>query len=354
VSGVLHRYAIDVLDEEGRLLARVAIEPDWQPAFDWTYFDGLRAGVLPAVTRAGAGTVEPLWDDRTGAPYVAGFRVGVRAGDRAVVRTIPARYLERLAHEASSAVVARHGLPPGTVVRWIARAEPSVAGSTTESDDLDVEPVGQPLAIDEAPLAAFLAGAAVRDGTPSAGASPPVFFPAVVLEEAKALPRAAGDVETGGVLVGKLHRDTASGDDGRRELFIEITAQIPARHAVASATTLAFTPDTWAAVRSALAERDRHDEILCGWWHSHLDWCRLRACPPERRQTCSGARPFLSAEDFHLTASVFSAGHQLALLISDSIGGSTASLYGWSEGLVVARDFHVLTKGATHAETFPH
>ena len=56
------------------------------------------------------------------------------------------------------------------------------------------------------------------------------------------------------------------------------------------------------------------------------------------------ARPFLSAEDLHLTASVFSAGHQLALLISDSIGGSTASLYGWSEGLVVARDFHVISR----------
>lgn len=348
---VSHRWAVDVLAEDGRLLDRAAIEPDWEAALDWTHFDGVRAGVLPAVTRAGSGTVEPVWDARTGAPYVSGFRAAVAAGDRSITRTIPGRYLERVAQDVATTVVARRGLPAGTIVRWVVRADPITEPEVAEFDDLDVAPVGDPLAIGEAPLAAFVAAATLAaSGEADAHSSPlPVFMAAAVLDEAKALARAAGDVETGGVLLGRLHRDTARDGTGRRELFVEVTAQIAARHTIATATTLAFTPETWAAVRADVAARPR-GEVLCGWWHSHLDWCRLRDCPVEKRRTCSGARPFLSAEDLHLTASVFSAGHHLALLISDSTaGGPTASLYGWSEGLVVARDFHVLSKGAPHA-----
>ena len=127
----------------------------------------------------------------------------------------------------------------------------------------------------------------------------------------------------------------------------------------ATSTRMTFTPGTWAAARTALAARGR-GELLCGWWHSHCDWCRLRNCPLERRRTCTASHPFFSREDVHLHAACFPAGYHVALLVSDSAatGGLTVSAFGWSQGMVVARGLHVLPavqaaseKGAVHAES---
>ena len=156
------------------LLARVAIEPDWQPAFDWTSLrrsprrrSARRHARRRRHRRAALGRSAPARRTWPGSASASAPATGPSSA--------PSRRAiwSASSHEASSAVVARHGLPPGTVVRWIARAEPSVAGSARRRSTTSTSSrSGQPPAIDEAPLAAFLAGAAVRDGAPSAGASP--------------------------------------------------------------------------------------------------------------------------------------------------------------------------------------
>lgn len=341
---VRHGYALEILRDDGHTIEQVAITPDWQPAVDWTHFDGVRAGVLPAITRTDPGTIEPVWDTRIGAPYVAAFRITVEhgAGGPTVTREIPRRYLHRLAGEVSADVVRRHAIPAGTDLRWVVRADPASAVEGDAPDDFcSVVPHAQPWPITEAPLARFLA-AATPSGTPGVPADAdamPVFIARAVLDAAHTRARDTPDVESGGVLAGTLHRD----DTDAATLFLEITALLPAAHGVAATTAFTFTADTWATAHAALTARGV-GESLAGWMHSHLNWCRVRGCPEERWASCTGAQPFFSAEDVHLHATCFPAGWQVGLLISDSpaAGGLAASLYGWSDGLVVPRPFHVL------------
>jgi hypothetical protein len=339
-------YAIELLNDAGRAIGSVGVTPDWQPAVDWTHFDGVRAGILPAHARTDPGTIEPLWQTDLGAPYVRGFRVRVHAGGQTAVREIPRRYLQRLASETAATLARRLGIAPETDLRWMVTARPAATSAAEVTDDgFAIAPDVRAWPVVDTSLDAFFA-AAMRVGT--ADEQLPVFFPPTVLEETHALARAAGDVETGGALLGRLHRDTA----GRRELFVEVTAQLPARQTVATASTITFTAATWAAIQAEIARRGR-DEILVGWHHSHCDWCRLRGCPLARRRTCSGANPFFSAEDVHLHTTLFPAGYQVALLVSDSAatGGLTSSLYGWSEGLVAPRSFHVLLQKVSDAHS---
>jgi len=340
-----YRYAIDLLAEDGRPLGRVAVRPDWRAALGWVHFEGIREGTLRPVTSMGPGTVEPIWDGRAGKPYVGAFRAAV--GDRGVevVREIPRRYLRGFAAEAFAGLVEQGVLQPGTPVRYVVVAFPTTERATAHQPDgsgFSVEEVERPLPLTDAPLAAFFGRSVVAEPPEIAGFMP-VFVPQRVLDEAVALSRKAADVETGGVLVGTLHRDSGAGAASAPALFVEITAQIPAPYTLSASTKLTFTADTWQAVQAALELR-RRDEMMLAWWHFHPDFCRLGECPPERRQRCTGARPFFSAEDVHLHATCFPAAYHTALLISDglSTGGMTPSLFGWWQGMVVRRGFHVL------------
>jgi hypothetical protein len=172
-----------------------------------------------------------------------------------------------------------------------------------------------------------------------------VFVPAQVIEEAQEQSRSAGSVETGGVLVGHLHRDV-----GGSELFVEVTAQIPAPHTEANAVKLTFTADTWVAVRAALALRKRN-EVWLAWWHFHPAPCVMNDCPPEKRAQCPATSAFFSADDIALHTALFSRAFNTALLISATGGGAlSVALYGWRQGMVVPRGFHVLTTTANQYE----
>ena len=350
-----YRYAIEILTPDGQALGRVAATPDWAAALEWVRFEGIRAGRFPPVTAAVRGEVEPVWDGRTGPPYVTAFRAVV-GGDEEVAREIPKHYFRDLAQEAAAGLVERGVLEAGDAFRWVVSAFPAagplvVATAESANDPFRIQAVERPLPLDDAPLGAFLERAVAVDADEAAGGVP-VFVPGHILDEAVARARAAGDVETGGVLVGSLHRDGAAPAGETPALFVEVTAQVPALHTVSASTKLTFTADTWAAVHAAIALR-RRDETILGWWHAHPDFCRLRGCPPERRATCVVSSPFLSAEDVHLTATCFPSAHHLALLVSDNTAsGMTCSLFGWWQGMVGRRGFHIL-KGATHAAHTP-
>src|SRR5262249_54436313 len=207
-----------------------------------------------------------------------------------------------------------------------------------------IEDDPRPLRLIAAALTAFRARSVAVAADPPGAL--PIFIPRRILDETIAAARATGgEIETGGILLGALHRDP-----GAPALFLEVTEQLPAEHPRAESTRLPFTAETWGAVHAALEFRG-DAQLLVGWWHYHPDFCAIRRCPPERRARCTATSAFFSAEDVRLTTVCFPAPHQIALLLSASTAsGITASMYGWSQGMVAARGFHVLhdapTKGA--------
>jgi hypothetical protein len=165
----------------------------------------------------------------------------------------------------------------------------------------------------------------------------PVFIPRQVFEEASAITRQAGAKETGGILIGHLRRDPEAA-----EIFLEVTAQIPARDAEADLTSLKFTPEVWTEVRAAIELR-RRGEIMLGWWHSHpvREWCR--ECPIERQQKCAMASEFFSAHDRHLHRTVFPGAHSIALVANDTATDEvTFSAFGWRRGVIEPRGVYMV------------
>jgi proteasome lid subunit RPN8/RPN11 len=121
----------------------------------------------------------------------------------------------------------------------------------------------------------------------------PVFIAQALIEQAVERVITADTLETGGILLGRLHRDVNLSDG----VFLEITAQIPARHTEEREMQVTFTQQTWAAARDALALR-RSDEQIIGWFHSHPDFCAR--CAPEKRAACALSGIFFSSADCSL------------------------------------------------------
>jgi len=342
-----YTYALDFYRADGTPLGQRPLEPDWTPALEWVHFEGIREGRLPAVmavSRApGTCRVEPVWHPESGQPFVSAFRVVLSAnGAGAVSRQIPTTYLRGPAQQAAAAFVEQGLLQTGEAFRYLVSAfaeRRPVRLPDFADGGFAVEEIAQPLPLNAASLEAFLSGA-VRDGGEPVDGDFPVFVRQALVDEALELSRQAADVETGGVLVGLLHHDSSV-----PEVFVEVTAQIAAPHTEAAATKLTFTPDTWAAVRAALALRKR-GELMVGWWHYHPDFCRLRNCPEATRRLCTASSAFFSGEDVALHTALFARAYNTALLISDSAAsGLTTSAFGWRQGMVTARQFYTVESG---------
>jgi proteasome lid subunit RPN8/RPN11 len=344
----IYSYTLDFYRIDGTAVGQRPLEPDWTPALEWAHFEGIREGRLPAVmavNRApGACRVEPVWHPQSGQPHVSAFQVVLSAnGSGTVSREIPTTYLRARAQQVAATLVDEGMLQTGEIFRYRVSAF-ARSRTTRASEPVDggftVEEIAQPLPLKTAPLEAFLTGAGPAGsaaGREADAADFPVFVRQAVIDEALELSRQAGDVETGGVLVGFLYRDPSV-----PEVFAEVTAQIAAPHTEAASTKLTFTPDTWAAVRAALALRKR-GELMVGWWHYHPDFCRLRQCPEEKRRVCTASSAFFSSEDIALHTALFARAYNTALLISDSAAaGFTASAFGWRQGMVTARGFYTL------------
>jgi proteasome lid subunit RPN8/RPN11 len=173
----------------------------------------------------------------------------------------------------------------------------------------------------------------------------PLFIAREVIDQAMEMSQRAGDVEVGGVLVGRLRHDASV-----PEIFVEVTGLIPAQHTLASATKVTFTPETWAAVDAAIALR-RRNEVKAGWAHFHPMFCRQ--CSADRRANCIFNKPFFSDEDCHLHRVCFSRAHHVALLVSDTPAeGMVITTYGWSKGMMKERGFWA-APGASHVDRSP-
>jgi proteasome lid subunit RPN8/RPN11 len=334
-----YRYALDFFREDWSPLGQVPVTPDWEPALEWVHFVGIRQGRLPAVMAVSAGTVEPIWHPQSGEPHVARFRVVISGnGSGEVASEIPTAYFRGLAQQVSSTLVEKGKLKPGELFQYLVCTFPQRQTEpfreSPQAGRFSVEEVAQPLPLDETPLEPFLSESVLCREDDHAEEDLPVFIPQKVLDEAAALAREADGVETGGMLVGKLHRDS-----NVPEIFVEITAQIPARHTHSQPTKLTFTAETWTAVEVAIKLRKK-DELMLGWWHSHPDFCQN--CEPERRKICKLSQPFFSSEDCALQRAIFSRAFNTGLLVSDrGAEGLAYNLFGWRQGMIASRGFYV-------------
>lgn len=323
-----YRYTLEIRAADGRDLGDFPVEPDWLPAIEGTAFEGVRRGHFETLEAAPPGAVTPSWHASLGEPYVERFRV--RVGDE-LATELGTSYLAADARRVSAALVAGGQLAAGETFTYAvcAFAGPDAGG---DDDDLDVEPLSAAPAFVDSSLREWIAAAVVHGELHPDDL--PVFVPRHVLDEAVARAREAGDVETGGVLLGRLHRDRRA-----PEVFVEITAQIPAASVCAAATRLTFTPETWAAADAARALR-RRGEASLAWWHLHPWFCTR--CPEQRRRLCVFARSVFSHDDVHLHRVCFGRPYQVALLLSDHGGDALeVALYGWRRGVVEERGFYV-------------
>ncbi len=329
------QYVLELYGDNGDALGRTPVEMDWLPAIEYAHFSAIRAGTLPAVTVAPPSRVEPIWDSDSGKPYISGVRIVLEATGGSLSAEVPTEYFNAVAREASAEYVTDGRLKAGQTFRYRVTvfAADARGGPAPAEPGPEVEAVEQALSILDTPLAGFLDKAfLVGHDDPD---DVPVFVPHQIIEEAQGLVREAGEVETGGVLLGRLHRDT----NHRQTIFVELTAQIPAAHTRREATRLTFTPDTWAAAQAALDLRNAGESIL-GWWHSHPNWCRN--CDPARQKVCPLGGIFFSSDDLSVQRTVFFRAYHLGLLLSDRRAGIIPALFGWKRGTVTSRAFHLL------------
>lgn len=331
-----HRFALLYTRPEGSALGQLPLAPDWEPAVEWATFSALRSGIHQA--RAN-GTVVPIADARLGWPYAAGFRVELEGSEpRPPACDFPATYFAREARRGSSELVESGKLRDGDSFsyRLLTFPCPSAPTSADSVQAFDVAEETRPLAITTASLASLLAAAHPFGAVDEA--LNPVFIPQSVLDEAQTLVEAAGAREVGGILVGRIQHDPTIPDLG-----VVITAQIPARLALGEPDTLTFTAETWAAVEAAIRLR-QSDEHILGWWHSHPArfLCREKPCPPEARRACPLQRGMFSLHDLNLHETVFAKAFQLALVVTFADDGCHHALYGWDQGVVRQRGYHVL------------
>lgn len=342
-----HRYTLELYKREPKAyLGAVPVVPDFEPALEWANFRAVRYDpARPLVLDGTPGWVEPRWDEDRGEPYVGGLRAVVAAEGRpAVAADIPLGYFSDLAQAASAQFVTSGELASGEIFEYRVCAYPSTRRDHEErrpEEIFAVQPVPQEVPLDGRSLDDFMAD------SPACGEveaeSMPAFVPREVLAEVAAMMDQAGDLETGGILIGHLHRDQR-----RPEVFLEVTAQVPAEHAEHELSRLTFTPDTWAAVDAALELRGRGERYV-GWWHTHPSgqWCQQ--CPPETQARCraAGKTPgdFFSTHDAALHRAVFPRAYSVALVLAGNCRPEADPVwksYGWQYGLIRARGFYIL------------
>jgi proteasome lid subunit RPN8/RPN11 len=251
---------------------------------------------------------------------------------------VPNSYFKSLAADASAPLVQKGSLQSGEHFDYLITAFPSppaVRGGAQPRVRFEIEEVPTPLPLKSSLLEDFIARSISAGDQHEEDIQ--VFIPHPVLAEADQMTREAAGVETASVLIGHMHRDRTGA-----ELFLEVTAQIPARNSQGTATKVTFGPETWNAVLAAIALRGENEQWI-GWFHSHpaSAWCSAK-CSPEERACCPLQRSFFSADDCDVHRTVFSKAFHIALLVTNTDAGLQRALFSWRNGVIVERGFHII------------
>jgi len=338
-----YQYTVVLYREDGAPIGHAAVATDFEPALEWARFLGMRLGRVSPVLSADGGEIAPIWDPHSGEPFIAGFHAAVAGGNgREFGCDIPIQYFRGAARNLAARYVQDGLLKEKERFLYGAAALPRPDAPTCAAEAptrCTVRRLEQRLPLNDLSLDRLLGRAEV--GKVVDPVDMPVFIPREVLEEAAVLTRQAGSLETGGILVGWLHRDASC-----PEIFAEVTAQIPAQHTQSDLTRLTFTADTWTAARAAIEARGR-GELMLGWWHSHSymkEGCK--ECG-HQKPGCQGRAEFFSTEDCSLHRTVSHRAFCVGLVVSNSpCEGLTEVLFGWRHGMIAHRGYHILPSPA--------
>lgn len=337
---------LEIRDKDSsELLARTPIEANFSPVLDCNYLDrARRTSEDSLVLDHGDDVVEPIWHRDLGEPFIQGFQAQLHNGEKTDVsldvlatatRPAVARLIEQRKIAKDQAVLMRF-----TAQHKTTQPASTSFGSGSGSGfgfGFEVEEASPPIPLQRGQLLNRVRISETYDDEHSEGQNDfPVFIDRSVIEQACDLTTAAGAVETGGILIGRLRRDSAP------ELYLDVTALIPARKAEGQLTRLQFTPECWTDVDAALRLRNQ-SEIMVGWFHSHpaRHWCA--ECPVEKQRECKVSGEFFSHHDEALHETVFPRAFNVALVISDSLAdGLTWPLFGWRSGLVERRGYSIV------------
>jgi proteasome lid subunit RPN8/RPN11 len=330
---------MDLRKRDGTPLGQIPVAADWEPAWEAARFLAIRRFPRAAIGANAVAEVRPAWHEDLGPPYVSAVDVALHVpGAGKLSCRVPNSFFKSLASDASVPLVKKGSLQAGEHFNYLISAFPSppaVRDVAQLRARFEIEEVPTPLPLkssllDDFSARSFPAGEQNEEDIP-------VFVHQHVLAEADQLTRDAAAVETASVLIGHMHRDTSGGD-----LFLEVTAQIPARNSQATALKVTFGPETWNAVQSALALRSGNEQWV-GWFHSHpaASWCNPD-CPPENRAKCPMQRSFFSADDCDVHRTVFFKAFHIALLVTNTDAGLEHALFSWRNGVIVQRGFQIL------------
>jgi len=334
-------YAAFELPDGGRV-GDVPLDVDFIPALRWAEFEQDVLHDRPPENRSAHSLIEPVWSPQGSPPYVGGIRIH-RSEEGSDAVDFPLSYFSNSVIAASGQLVTSGALVAGQRFDYKVFALADAQRPEAPASEVKVVAAEEPLAIERIDMAPFMAAAELHAGSAAAPASSsapgdsnamPIFVPQQALDEATELAQAAGEIETGGILVGKLCRDS---DD---RLFCRVTAQIPAEHTSATRQSLRFTPATWVSVEAAIKLRGMA-EIPLGWWHQHPHFCLK--CSPEQRALCPFSSPAFSAADRDLHREVFQKPWSIGLLLS-FLGDERPSydVFAWNQGQIEAVKYYTL------------
>ncbi|MDH3716242.1 MAG: Mov34/MPN/PAD-1 family protein [Gammaproteobacteria bacterium] len=327
---VPYRFVAEVLNASG---ARIGDYPltgvDFEPAVQCAHLQELRELVErgeDSLTAAPApARIEPVPCPERGTPYIGGIEVLFPGRDHG--REFPKTLFHSDVVRGSGELVRAGTLRDGETFAYRICAFP--VETVAVEADFELEPTVMAMAVAAGELS-------LERRAPGSGwddADLPVVIAQPVLDEAASLASRAGELETGGLLLGRVVVNAQP-----RYLSVEITALITAPGAIGTQTSLRLGPESFAAVERTLALRDRSEEMV-GWWHSHPHFCSK--CPAAEQRNCVYAKPFFSQADSDVHRTLFPQAHSQALLISDlGAQGQSIDLFGWRQGSIQARGFY--------------
>lgn len=319
-------------DDEGRLGA-FALDVDFSPAVEAAKFAAARVGELPLGASVARATIVPRTSRLDGPPFLMGVSVVLDlGGGRERVEHFGNAFFEAHAQLAAEGLVRDGKLKPGEEFSYRIAARHLGDERARPVDASTKHVVTKALSASWVPHTSSLAER-FRGAAPIGDVvleDPPLFVPASVAKAIIEHAVAARPNECGGVLLGHVLRDP-----DERELFVEVTAHVPAP-AQQSATRFKFSSEIWGAADAAIRLRGASERMV-GWVHSHPadDW-------KEGDESVGPFGTFFSAHDVVLHQTVFPAAWGAALLVTILDGAPRVSAWGWRRGRVVQRGFHLI------------
>lgn len=340
-----YRFQLELADESGDWVREEPLgRHDFKSAVYAACFERVRQGILaeysPHIETA---RIDPVFSDATDrAPYAAGFRIAEGAhGHNDPGMGFSLTYFGSRASRIRSQLVRQEQIPDASQLRYYL----SAYLDQCRPHDRSRSPISLDATTFHVPLRekrrAELGDAETWDNPDPADV--PVLVARSLLAEAIDESQRAPDREIGGVLLGHVCREPATG-----EVFVEVTCLVSGEETVQSTqTTVTFTPETWLLARQVINLRGA-GEIMVGWYHSHpFRLCQECTLPAPAK--CVNKILFYSQDDVQVMETTFDQPYMVGLLaavdtrLERSLGHAPVRLFGWRKGEIHARGFDVIS-----------